>query len=145
MKFPALLYPVWVVFFHPSAAWLILPGNFLIDSLVLIAAMHWLHLDGKAVIWKRSILRIFVAGFLADCLGAMLSFGLYAFLLPAGFPWEQLTMLPGIAFEGAMLYLFHSCFSFGRCELNHEQLHALCLSLATFTAPYTMLLPFALF
>jgi len=35
-----VLFPIWMFYFLPTVVWLILlPGNFLIDSLVLLAAM----------------------------------------------------------------------------------------------------------
>ena len=145
MKLHALLYPAWAILFVPSAAWLILLRIFLTGGLVLALALRHYDIPNKAQIWKRSILRVWLFAFLAHCLGAMLAFGLYAFLMPVGFPWEQLTMLPGAAFAGMMLYLFYSCGSFRRCELTQEQVHKLSLALALFTAPYTMLLPTAPF
>lgn len=145
MKFSALLYPVWTIFFQPSAALPILLRTFLIHALVLALALRHYAIPNKAQIWKRAILRVWDVGFFAGCLGALLAFGLYAFLMPAGFPWEQLTMLPGVAFAGMMGYLFHSCISFNRCELSSAQVHKLSLALALFTAPYTMFLPFDLF
>lgn len=145
VNFHALIYPAWAILFDPSAAWCILPRTFLISGLVLAVVLRYCGIPNRAQIWKNTILRVCIVGFFADFLGALLGFGLYAFLLPVGFPWEQLTMLPGVAFAGAMLYLFHACISFGRCDLNREQLHTICLSLAVFTAPYTMLLPFDLF
>ena len=145
MNFYALLYPVWTIFFQPSAALPILLRTFLIHALVLALALRYCGIEHKLQIWKRTILRVWGIGFFAGCLGALLAFGLYVFLMPAGFPWEQLTMLPGVAFAGMLGYLFHSCISFNRCELSSAQLHKLCLALALFTAPYTMLLPFDLF
>ena len=141
MKLRALLYPAWVILFDPSAAWLILLRILLVSVIVLALALRRCGVENSLQVWKRAILRVCVVGFLADCLGTLLGFGLFAFLMPVGFPWEQLTMLPGVAFAGMMAYLFHSCVSFGRCGLPQEQVHRLCLALAVFTAPYTMLLP----
>ena len=145
MELSKLLYPVWTVFFQPSAACYILPRTILVNGLVLLLALRYCGIPRRKQVWKRSILRVWLVSLLAGCMGALLSFGLYAFLMPVGFPAEQLTMLPGVALAGAFVYLFDSCAAFNRCELTAEQRHRLCLALALFTAPYTMLLPFDLF
>lgn len=145
MELGNLFLPVWTIFFQPTAACYILPRTFLITGLVLALALRHCGIKNRLQVWKRSILRVWLVGLLSGCIGALLSFGLYTFLMPVGFPWEQLAMLPGVAFAGAMIYLFDACVSFNRCELTQEQRHRLCRVLALFTAPYTMLLPFDLF
>lgn len=140
-----LFLPPWTIFFVPAAAWIILLRVLLVNASVLLAALCFLRLPRKREIWKCTILRICGLGFLADCLGALLSFGLYAFLMPVGFPGEQLAMLPGVAFAGAMIYLFDSAFVFKTTGIEQAQLHKLSLALAICTAPYTMFLPLSLF
>lgn len=43
-----LIFPIWIFWMVPSLLWLLLlPANFLWDSLVLLAAAGWLRLQGK--------------------------------------------------------------------------------------------------
>lgn len=149
VKLYNLLFPVWMFYLLPTAVWLlILPGNFLIDSAVLFAAMAFFRLAGKKEVWKRSIVRVWGIGFLSDFLGAALTFGLMllldhacpalnTFLSPGG----QLIVLPGIALAGALIYFLNRRFSFRATGLAGADIHRLCLALALFTAPYTMLWP----
>lgn len=149
VKLYNLLFPVWMFYFLPTVLWLlILPGNFLVDSAVLFAAMTVFHLAEKKEIWKRSILPVWVVGFLSDFAGAALTFGLMlltdqftpgwdTFLFPGG----QLLVLPGIALAGVLIYFLNRRFSFRKTGLAAPDIHRLCLALALFTAPYTMLWP----
>lgn len=145
IKLYNVLFPIWMFYLLPTAAWLIiLPGNFLIDSLVLLAAMAIFHYGNKKAVWKRSILRIWGIGFLSDLLGAALTFPLMllfdsydTFLFPGG----QLIVLPGIALAGVLIYALNKCISFKNCGLEPGQIRRLSLALAIFTAPYTMLWP----
>lgn len=145
IKLYNVLFPIWMFYLLPTAAWLIiLPGNFLIDSLVLLAAMAVFRYDNKKVVWKRSILRIWGIGFLSDLLGAALTFPLML-LFDAfdtfHFPGGQLIVLPGIALAGVLIYALNKCISFKNCGLEPGQIRRLSLALAIFTAPYTMLWP----
>ena len=43
-----LLFPIWMFFIWPSVLWLILlPANFVIDSVVLLLAMYALRLENR--------------------------------------------------------------------------------------------------
>ena len=140
-----VLFPIWMFYLLPTVMWLIiLPGNFLIDSLVLLAAMAVFHYDNKKVVWKRSILRIWGIGFLSDLLGAALTFPLMLIFESFDtfrFPGGQLIVLPGIALAGVLIYTLNKAISFKNCGLAPEQIRRLSLALAIFTAPYTMLWP----
>lgn len=66
-----LLFPIWMFFIWPSVLWLILlPANFVIDSVVLLLTMYALHLENRISLWKKSIVRIWLIGFLSDFIGA---------------------------------------------------------------------------
>ncbi len=138
-----MIFPIWMLFLFPYfPTWLImLAGNFLIDSLVLALAMGCLHYQDRKQVWKSSILKIWIFGFLSDILGALIVFGLYIVCDGLkGFPLDQVMALPGVLAAGVLIY-FLNRFSFKRTQLEAGQIHKLCLSLAVFTAPYTMLIP----
>ncbi|MGM9594343.1 MAG: hypothetical protein ACI3U8_08305 [Candidatus Onthomonas sp.] len=143
-----VLFPIWMLFLWPGVWLILLPGNFLIDSLVLLLAMTTLGYAGRKAVWKSAILKVWGFGFAADLAGAVVTLGLMllldwlapqwnTFLIPGG----QLLVLPGIAAAGALIYFLNRCFSFRRTELTARQIHRLSLALAVFTAPYTMLIP----
>lgn len=157
-----VLFPIWMFWFPPVAfslvqySWgfrlivlAVLAGNFAIDSLLLCLAMRHQGLENRGQIWKRSIWKIWGIGFLCDVIGAMLIFGLYYLLTEVLrvswnlilFPGTTLISLPGVVLAGALIYLLNRRFAFTKCGLDPAQVHKLCLALAVFTAPYTMMIP----
>ena len=144
-----VLFPVWMFFLFPTAAWLlILPGNFLVDSLVLVLWMYHQKIDGKQRLYKQKILPVWLIGFLSDFIGAGLTLGVFLLLdmfTPNVaihlFPATTLMTLPGVILAGALIYFLNRRFVFRKSGLSPEEIHSVCLSLALWTAPYTMLIP----
>lgn len=143
-----VLFPIWMLFLWPGVWLILLPGNFLIDSLVLLLAMTALGYAGRKAVWKSAIFKVWGFGFAADLVGAGITLGLMLLLdrlVPQWntflFPGGQLLVLPGIVIAGVLIYLLNRRFSFRRTALTAEQIHRLSLALAVFTAPYTLLIP----
>ena len=152
-----VLFPTWfLLYLFPS--WLIpamMAGNFLIDSLVFLLAARWQRLDSPFALWKRVILRIWLFGFAADILGALLNFCVYVLLgvmqnaglldlsvwNPLLFPTSTITALPGVFLAGWLIHFFNRKFTFPRTSLSPDVARRLCLVLAIVTAPYAMLIP----
>lgn len=145
-----VLFPVWLMYLWPTVIWLIIiPGNFLVDSLVLILAMKCFKFEqDRKQVWKKSILPVWLFGFLSDLIGAAIIYGLMylfdlvvpqfnTFLSPGG----QLIAIPGILLAGVLIYFFNKKVSFRKTDLSPEQIKKLSFALAVWTAPYTMLIP----
>lgn len=143
-----LMFPIWMMILFPTIFWIFLPINFIVDSVVLAAALAVFHYEQKGKVWVRSILRVWVFGYLADVVGALLILGIFYILdgvlcvsVPLWrAPYEQLMTLPGIALAGVLIYFLNRRFSFRKTALDPEQIRRLSLALAIFTAPYTMLI-----
>lgn len=71
VKLYNVLFPFWMILLFPSMWLIILPGNFIIDSLVLVISMYALKLSFKKEFYKKHILKIFSFGILSDVLGAL--------------------------------------------------------------------------
>lgn len=144
-----ILFPIWMFWLLPTVIWLIiLPANFVFDSLVLGIAMKVRGAEDKLRVWKQSILKIWLIGFASDLVGAAGIFGLMMALnlaLPHWdtfhFPGTSLISLPGVVLAGALIYFLNRKFSFTKCNLSDMQARRLSLALAVFTAPYAMLIP----
>ena len=156
-----VLFPVWfLLYLFPS--WLplaVLAFNFVFDSLVLVLAGRWQKAEDLRGLWKRAILPVWLLGFAADVLGALLNLAvylgvtalaglgggwaeaLYGFWHPLNFPGSTVFALPGVALAGALIYWLDRRFAFGRAGLPRPAARRLCLALALATAPYTMLIP----
>lgn len=140
--------PLWTWLLFPAFWRLGLPANFLIDSLVLAAAMMLLHYQNKFIVWRKSILKIWLIGFGADLAGAFLIYAIVGAISNwlGGLnieqpPLEQLTALPGVVLAGILIYFLNRLFSFKKTELEPAQIRKLSLILAAATAPYAMLIP----
>ena len=144
-----ILFPIWMFWLLPTVIWLIiLPANFVFDSLVLGIAMKVRGVEDKFRVWKQSILKIWLIGFISDLVGAAGILGLMIVLNLAQphwdtfhFPGTSLISLPGVALAGALIYFLNRRFSFTRCDLSDIQVRRLSLALAVFTAPYAMFIP----
>ena len=143
-----LLFPVWFLYLIPRVWLFIIPANFIIDSLVLLAALHVLKIPGKMEIYRRSILKIWGIGFLSDLLSAGLLFllGWILTILDAPFtPFGGLACvlisLPFIGLAGWLIFRLNRRFSFRGTELAGDRIRRICLVLALATAPYLMMIP----
>ena len=147
-----VMFPLWFFFFYPTHLWfIILPVNFGIDTLVLFLAAKRQGVEDRKTLWKRSILWIFLIGFLSDAIGGLgcLGFMVLSDFVPAlgdlvaqnSVLAQFVSGLPGVIIGGILIYFLNRRFSFRKTDLTKEQIHKICLALAIFTAPYSMLVP----
>ena len=87
---------------------------------------------------------------MSDLIGAGLIFLIYMvitelpllrFFNPLLFPGTTLLSLPGVILAGVLIYWLNRKLTFRKSSLDPAAIHRLCLHLAIFTAPYTMLIP----
>ncbi len=149
LKLYNVMFPIWFFFLYPTFLWLlILPVNFGVDSLVLFLGAKKLQPENRLQLWKKTIWKIWGFGFISDFIGAAISLCVmlltdmcFPQLNTVLFPGSVLLALPGVAVAGLLIYYFNRYICFRKSELTEEQIHKLCLWLAVFTAPYTMLIP----
>ena len=65
IKLYNVLFPFWAILLFPQTWWFVLPGNFVIDSLVLIISMWILKISEKKQWYKKHILKIFLFGLIS--------------------------------------------------------------------------------
>ncbi|MGI6733411.1 MAG: hypothetical protein ACOX4J_04480 [Anaerovoracaceae bacterium] len=71
IKLYNIILPLWSFYVIPSLLWIIiLPANFIIDSIVFLAALAVYKIPEKKIKYTKCILRIWAYGFLADIIGA---------------------------------------------------------------------------
>lgn len=145
-----ILFPIWFFWILPTPALLIiLLANFAVDSLVLYLAARTGGIEGRMPLWKKSIWRVWIIGFLSDLAGAALILGIWIMMERVFrvswalglFPATTLLSLPGVALAGVLIYFLNKRFSFTKCGLDPAHVHRLSLALAVFTAPYAMMIP----
>ena len=149
-----VLFPIWMLILLPATWLVVIPANFLIDSLVLILALRfWLKKPVKEI-WKKSILKVFVFGFLSDFVGAgFLLGGLYASsYLEFGTVFEDacngamsfggfMVLLFAVALSAVCIYFADLKIAFKKLEIEISEKKKLALALAVLTAPYTFFIP----
>ena len=134
-----VLFPVWMLMTLPIIWWIVIPGNFLIDSLVLVIAMKVLKLENRKAFYCKHILPVFLLGFLADLLAsAPMWLGMYL-ELGGTYGDSPLLTIPGVVLAGVLSYLFDYYVSFRK--LDKPLRKKLALTYAIATAPYTYLIP----
>ena len=134
-----VLFPFWMILLFPEVWLIVLPGNFIIDSIVLIISMFALHMADKKQFYKKNILKIFGIGMLSDIIGSA-----YMLLLVLGFQIgrmgdELYLTLPALVISGVLIYILNYFISFKKCD-RKERIR-LSLIFALVTAPYTFLIP----
>ena len=128
---------------------IILPANFIIDSIVFIAALTFLKIPEKKANYKKCILRIWGYGFLADVIGAGFLFVLLLFdylgsdiaYNPLSSPTAFVATSAGVILAGICIYFFNYKKVLPLLEIADHKRKKLAIVLAVVTAPYTMYLP----
>ena len=160
VKLYNILLPIWILYFFPQVWLITLPGNLLIDCLVLLIALAALKHTQKKAVLKRLWWKFWILGFLADFVGALFLFGFwYLSLLPdpvgrwveevfsaaALNPFRTLPgflyTLAGVAAAGVCIYFFDKRAMKSCPLLDGRQRHVIALSMAIVTAPWTFLIP----
>lgn len=146
-----VMFPIWFFFFLPPIWLVMLPVNFGVDTLVLMLSARRQQVEDRKALWKKHILPVWGIGFLSDLIGAGLVFLIYlvvaesplvdTWMNPVLFPGTTIISIPGVVLAGVMIYILNKKLTFRKSALDPAVIHKLCLHLAIFTAPYTMLIP----
>ena len=120
--------------------WLIvLPGNFIIDSIVLIISMAILKVADKKQWYKRYIFKIFGFGMIADIIGSAYML-LMMMVFEVGTMGDELYLtLPALAISAILIFLFNYLFTFKKTDKSLRLKFSVIF--AAVTAPYTFLVP----
>lgn len=134
-----ILFPIWFIVLIPVSWLVILPGNFIIDSLVLLITMRAIGIVGKKEMYKKSILKVWGFGFLADIIGAAFLFlTMWVFELAVSGE-DYLYLAIAVLISAIFIFIFNYKISFKGYDRNTR--FKMALSLAILTAPYTFLIP----
>lgn len=148
IKLYNVMFPIWMLWLFPVTWLIILPGNFCIDLLVTVIAMKVLRVKNIKENAKKSILYIWVFGFIADFLGVAAMFiggsidtmsDIYMdpFRNSCSFLWVTGCVL----LSAVCIYFFNKKICLRKTSLSEREKKQVSLSLAVFTAPYLFYLP----
>lgn len=152
-----VIFPVWMLFLFPQVWLIALPGNLLIDCLVVLLTLTALKHTQKKAVLKQVWWKIWLLGFAADFVGV-------AVLMPAMFltsavskemrpliepvmyncwksPLAFLWTAGAVALAGVCIYFFDK-WAMRSCEhLSARDRHIVALTLAIVTAPWMFFIP----
>ncbi len=134
-----VLFPLWMLLLFPALWLIVLPGNFIIDSIVLMISMLIMKMPEKKDFYKKNILKIFGFGLLADAVGSV-----YMLIMMIGFELgrmgdEWYLTVPALLIASGLIFVFNYFITFKCCEKKIR--FKLALVFAVVTAPYTFLIP----
>ena len=138
IKLYNVLFPFWMLLLVPSLWLIVLPGNFVIDSLVLLAAMAIFKIADRKRWYKKYIVPIFSFGILSDLIGSGYML-LMVVLNVSRMGDEWYLTVPAILIAAAAIFLLNYFVTFRREEKAIRLKMA--LTFAIVTAPYTFLIP----
>ncbi len=154
-----IIFPVWFLVLVPQFWLIAIPGNFVIDSIVLLIS---LKIVSSLNIWKdykSSIIKIWIFGFIADIIGALIL--ILITILPINSKWYSdlvanisfnpfkdisslIVVIACIIVSGILIYVFNKKISFKKLDLDDGKKRSVSIILAIFTAPYLFLYPTSL-
>lgn len=151
-----VIFPIWLILIVPPIVLLVIPSNFLIDSLVLIVGLKMLNVTNWFDKYKKSIIKVWIFGFIADVIGSLLLFATQ-FMGSNDYLYEKLVypivwnpfksilavlyVLLVIIICGLLIYLINYKFAFKKTDLDKKSKKTISILLACVTAPYLFLLP----
>ena len=142
VKLYNLLFPLWVLLLFPHAWLIVLPGNFAIDSAVLLITLLILKCNEKKRWYKKYILLVFAFGLLADIVGAGLLY-LAAYLTSIwnlGVAMDSpILTIPAMLVSAGLIFVFNYFITFRKEDKKMRLIISLVLAIVT--APYTFLIP----
>lgn len=152
-----VLFPLWMLIIFPSVWLVVVPANFIIDSAVLLIAAHFFCRGMEKEIWKKSIVKVFLFGFLSDFVGSAFLLGGTMIGGYSGIAFIEdlfidtqngpgsiggfFILLFAVALAGICIYFFDYKIAFKKLEIEDAEKKKLALALAIATAPYTFFIP----
>lgn len=139
IKLYNVLFPLWMLLLFPQMWLIVLPGNFLIDSLVLLISMKILGIQNKKERYKNKILKIFGIGLLSDMVGAA-----FLLVMMMGFELgrmgdEPYLTVPAMLISAILIFILNYFVTFK--SYDKKVRWKLAVTFASVTAPYTFLFP----
>lgn len=156
-----VLFPIWLLWVIPVTWIVVLPGNFLIDLLVVVLTMKHLKIENIKQEAKKVILRVWIFGFIADFIGTV-GMIIPEFIIFRNTPIENwwyhnisnavmynpfnsiysiIWVTVCLIIAVICIYLFNYKFCLNKSTLDEIQKKKVALSLAIFTAPYLFYFP----
>lgn len=157
-----VMFPLWFLLIFPISWLVVLPANFLIDSLVLLITLKLLKQHDIFSSYKKTIIKVWMFGFLSDFIGAGFMFLTQIDIFPGRSgvgdwwfkyianpvaynpfdnPYSLFYVVLVIIIAAVFIYFFNLKYGLKAIETEIAAKKQVALSLAIFTAPYVLLFP----
>ena len=151
-KFYNLIFPIWILILIPPYLIAAVIANLLIDALVVRFVLTYNRVVIASKIERLLILKVFLAGYLADFIGMGLLISVYVYFEPTinyfhiwESPLNVIVHLIAVIITGFIIFGFNM-FIFRNIEkIDHFVRFRLALALAVITAPWTFLISASIF
>lgn len=151
-KMYSFIFPIWILLIASPLIWLmILPTNFLIDTLVLIIVCNIFKIKNIITVYKRSIFKMLVYGIIADLVGGSILLcaakinpdGVFSNVVSNPFDsWITIVYIAiCIAIAAVLSYFFNYKMTFKTLNISENKKKRIALFIAVFTAPYLFFYP----
>ena len=152
-----VIFPIWLMLFVPPILLITLIGNWVFDSLVLLACFHLFRLASLPMsfqeFYKRSIPKVWFFGLVADIVGAAIL--LMVVILgdtlelpvegisydPFGHPASVLLILLAMLVSGIIIFLLNDRITLAKIIPDEGLRRKMAITIAALTIPWTFLLP----
>lgn len=152
-----LIFPIWLLLFFPPVIFVTLIGNFIIDSLVIIICFYLFKLSSFQYnlksFYKKSIVKVWLFGFLADIIGALILYGVgttsdYSNDLIFAINYDPfshyiavLIIVFAMLVSSFFIFIFNYYFTYKTMIAEKKLKLKVALTIAIITIPWTFLLP----
>ncbi len=139
VKLYNVLFPFWMLLLFPQLWLIVIPGNFIIDSIVLLVSMLLFKISDKKDFYKKNILKIFSFGMVSDIIGSAYMLIMMIGLQIGRMGDELYLTLPALIISAICIFILNYFITFR--NLSKGMRFKLALIFAIITAPYTFLVP----
>lgn len=134
-----VIFPLWLLLLAPQAWLIVLPGNFLIDSAVLLISLLILKIGEKKQWYKQYILKIYAFGMLSDIIGSVYLLLMMTIFDVGSLRFENILTFSALILSAVLIFVFNYFVTFRKIE--KELRFRLSMVFAIVTAPYTFIVP----
>ena len=139
VKLYNVLFPFWMILLFPQLWLIVLPGNFIIDSAVLLITLWVLKIEDKKQWYKKYICKIYVFGMLSDIIGAAYMLFLMFVFEVGSMGDEPYLTVPALIISAVFIFVFNYSITFRKVDKKLRLTLSAVFTIVT--APYTFLVP----
>lgn len=144
--------PIWVFMLTPKNWLITIPLCYLITTIIFIISLYIVKIENKNEIYKKSIIKVWMFGFLASLIGAtLMSIPLFFDIKIAGVSnittnpykgfYSTMYLILNVMTNAFIIYFFNKKYSFNKTGLDQIRKKKLSKIITIGTLPYVFFIP----